>query len=263
MRKLFFASSLFIFSAISPNVFAQFSATIGPGVTSYSGDVSGVEVQNARPALNVELWYQFNRNLYIKSGAGVYQISANDVFENRNRAFQATNFEVYSTLMLGGDPSWRLMPFGYAGLGITTISPQYAINNDQGEFFLDAKELQTEGRDIPGAALTFPMGLGFRFRLNDKLALVADAGIRFANTDLLDGVSTRSIEVASLSQEAVNYFEAIRPEGINGAETLSNGNPDSNDVYGIFSLKLLFRLNGNKNGSGRGNSMPCPPFYRQ
>ncbi|UZR95113.1 outer membrane beta-barrel protein [Chondrinema litorale] len=257
-KKLFLTVIVLFLFSISTNLFAQFSAAIGPGFASYSGDVSGEKFNDIRPALNMELWYQFNRNLYLKTGASIYQIAATDVFEDRNRDFKATNFELYTSLMLGGAPEWKLMPFGYAGVGLSTNDPQYAMNTDQGKVFLDAKELNTESRDIPGAELIVPMGIGLRYRLNDRIAIVADGGLRFTTSDLLDGLSTRTIEVASLSQEAVNYFETIRPNGINGAETIGNGNPEKNDVYGIFSVKILFNLNGNGRKS---NSMPCPPFY--
>ena len=258
-KKIFLPAIVLFLLSTSTNLFAQFSAAIGPGTASYSGDVSGEKFRDIKPALNLELWYQFNRNLYLKTGTSIYQIGASDIFEDRNRDFKSTNFELYTSLMLGGDPSWRLMPFGYAGIGLTTNSTQYIMNSDQGEVFLDAKDLQTEAEDIPGATLIFPMGIGLKYKLNDRFSIVADGGLRFTNSDLIDGVSTRSIDVSTLSAEAINYFETIRPDGINGAETIGNGNPDKNDVYGMFSLKLLFNLNGKS--SGKTNSMPCPPFY--
>jgi len=257
-QKFFFTFILLSFFQFSHVVKAQFSAAFGPGITSYSGDVSGSEFGNTRPAFNVELWYQMNRHLYLKSGASIYQISASDVFPDRNRAFKATNFEVYTSLMVGANPDWRLMPFAYAGIGISTNSPQYATPGENGSNFIDAKALNTENERIPGAVTIFPTGLGLRFRVNEKFAIIADGGIRFTNSDLLDGVSAARIDVNSLSPEAVNYFESIRPNGLNGVESFGNANPDKNDVYGIFSIKLQFRLNSNNSSAG---SMPCPPFY--
>jgi hypothetical protein len=256
-QKIFFTFVILSLFQISNIANAQFSASFGPGVASYSGDVSGEKFKNARPTFNAELWYQMNRNLYLKSGVSIYQIFATDVFPERNRAFKATNFELYTSLMLGANPDWRLMPFAYAGIGFSTNSPEYALLGENGANYLDAKALNTENERIPGAIMTLPTGVGFRFRLNEKLAIVADAGLRFTNTDLLDGVSAASIDVSTLTPQAVNYFEAIRPNGLNGANVIGNGNPDKNDVYGIFSVKLQFKLNRNNNT----NSMPCPPFY--
>ena len=43
-----------------------------------------------------------NRHMYLKSGASIYQVFANDIFPDRNRTFKATNFEVYTSLSNGG-----------------------------------------------------------------------------------------------------------------------------------------------------------------
>ncbi len=257
-QRFFLAIAVvFLFSA--QKSYSQFSASFGPGVAAYSGDVSGERFEHMRPAFNLELWYQMHRHLYLKSGASIYQVFASDVFPERNRAFKATNFEVYTSLMLAGKPEWRLMPFAYAGIGVSTNAPQYAVPTDNGNTFIDARELNTENERIPGAFTIFPTGAGVRFRLNEKLAIVADAGLRFTNSDLIDGLTTPIIDVNNLDQEAINYFESIRPEGLNGATRFGNGNPDRKDVYGIFSVKLQFKLNR----GGNGGSMPCPPFYRQ
>jgi len=258
-QKIFIIAAICVVSFYTQTVQAQFYALLGPGTSSYSGDVSGETFRNLRPAFNAELWFQMNRYLYLKSGASLYHISANDVFPERNRDFRATNFEVYTSLMLGANPDWRLMPFAYAGIGISTNSPQYAIPSDGDNNFLNAKTLNTEGENIPGAFTILPLGVGVRFKLNEKLSIVADAGFRFTNSDLIDGVSASTIEVDNLSPEAISYFEAIRSESLNGVSQIGNGNPDRNDVYGIFSLKLQFKLNRNDNSNG----IPCPPFYGQ
>ena len=251
------AAAILFFALLSHKTQAQFSASFGPGVASYSGDVSGERFENIRPAFNFELWYQMNRHLYLKSGASIYQVFATDVFPERNRGFKASNFEAYTSLMLAADPDWRLMPFAYAGVGVSTNAPQYAVPTDGGNDFVDARALNTENERIPGAFAIIPTGVGVRFKLNEKLAIVADAGLRFTSTDLMDGVSTSIIDINNLSPEAINYFERVRPEGLNGATRFGNGNPDKNDVYGIFSIKLQFNLNRNSNT----RSMPCPPFY--
>jgi len=250
---------IFVLSLFLQKSFAQFSASLGPGAVSYSGDVSGEEFKNVRSAFNVELWYQMNRNLYLKSGASIYQVFATDVFPERNRTFKASNFEVYTTLMLGANPDWRIMPFAYAGIGLSTNAPQYAVPSEEGNRFINARTLNTESEPLPGAFAIFPAGVGVRFKLNEKLSIVTDAGLRFTNTDLIDGVSTSIIDVNNLSPEAINYFEQIRPQGLNGATRFGNGNPSRNDVYGILSIKLQFKLNRNQSTE----SMPCPPFYRR
>ncbi|WP_020531495.1 hypothetical protein [Flexithrix dorotheae] len=262
--KLFFKGillGLVVSLLFIENSTAQLSLAVGAGGTGYSGDVSGLKIQNTEPAVNVELWYQYTRNLYLKSGASYYKIGAPDVHPSRNRAFKASNIELYTSLMYGGNPGAKLMPFAYAGLGFTTNNPQYLLSSDGGAGEIKASDLQTESEPIPNISMIFPLGVGFRYDLSKKVAFVVDAGMRVVNSDLLDGVSARTINVANLSPEEVNYFETIRPNGINGATSFGNGNPNKADVYGMLTLKLLFKLGDQKKYGKRGGSMPCPTFY--
>lgn len=262
--KLFFKGILLglVFSVLFiENSNAQLSFAIGGGGTGYSGDVSGIKIQNTKPAINVELWYQYTRNLYLKSGVSYYKIGAPDVHPSRNRSFKASNFELYASLMYGGNPNAKFMPFAYGGLGVTTNNPQYLLSSDNGASAIKASDLQTESEPIPKISMIFPLGVGFRYDLSEKMAFVLDAGMRIVNSDLLDGVSARTINVANLSPEGVNYFETIRPNGINGASSFGNGNPNKTDIYGMLTLKLLFRIGDHKKYDKRGGSMPCPAFY--
>lgn len=241
------------------NAYSQFSLLVGPGIASYAGDVSfGGKIEEFRPKLNVELWYQMNRHLYLKSGFNLYQLYAEDFRSQRNRDFRASNFEVYTSLMYSLNSEWRIMPFAFLGLGVSTNSPQYAIpTNNGGKRYIDAKTLNTEGENIPGSFVVIPGGIGFRFRVNYNIAIVTDGGFRYANTDLIDGVSVSSINTSNLSQEAIDYFEAIREENLSDDIFIGNGSPAFFDFYGMIAIKLQIRLNDNY------EKVVCPPFFNR
>lgn len=260
LKRLIF-SFILILTLNPKNSTAQISLSLGPGISSYSGDVSGERFKNIGPAFNIEFWYQINRFIYLKSGASSYQINAEDIIFSRNRDFKATNFDGYSSLMIGGKPNWRLIPFVYAGFGITSNTPKYKIPTDNNNALLDARTLNTEGVQLPNTISFFIPGLGIKYRLNEKISLIADAGIRVLNSDTIDGLSAFIIDTNTLSPEAINYFNAIRPEGLNGATRFGNANPFKNDVYGLFNVKLLLEINKKIDNDTR--HISCPTFYKR
>ncbi|MEM1134902.1 MAG: hypothetical protein AAGI07_03610 [Bacteroidota bacterium] len=247
---------------------AQWSVSFGPGIAIYSGDVAGPTFSDIRPAGNMELWYKLSPSFYLKAGASIYRIFAKDIIPSRNRTFRSDHLELYSGFVYTPFPAKRLMPFASAGIGITSVNPAFRVPTDElgGHWWWISRRLGPDGSSIPSFGMIFPIGGGLRYVINSRMAFIVDGALRFTNTDMLDGVGTAQVVVANLSQTGINYFEAVRPNGIN-SEILQNGNPNLKDVYGVVTFKLQINLGGSttkatsfKSKSGNKRGSACPTY---
>ena len=261
LRILYLLIVAFLLLFKTTSMKAQFSIAIGPGLTSYSGDISGPNLKYVRPAGNFELWYQFNPYLYVNFGTSIYRLYGEDINPIRNRAFRANHFELYTGLILASSASNKIMPFLTAGIGITKVDPEHKVPliGSDGYWWLNSSKWLPDGQPIPSPGIIFPLGAGFRIKVSKKISIVVDGALRYTNNDMIDGVSASEIYIAEINEVGKKYFETIRPEGID-EDKIGNGNPDANDVYGIFSIKVqffigspiiknkTFRFNGLKRG---------------
>jgi len=242
--------------------YAQTSIALGPGITSYSGDISGPDPQYFRPAVNFEIWYQFNPYLYGKAGTSLYQIYAEDIHPDRNRAFRANHYDAYLGVILAPSPNKVIMPYVTAGIGITKVDPEHKVplTGSTGHWWLNSTKWLPDGRPIPSPAMIYPIGVGVKIRLAEKLSLLVDGVLRITNTDMLDGVGSSEIYVAEIDNVGRRYFETIRSGGLNEEDVLGNGNPDNGDTYGIFSIKLQYHFGKLLSGSKKIDKINCPTY---
>jgi Domain of unknown function (DUF6089) len=71
------------------------------------------------------------------------------------------------------------MPYLFAGLGYGVSHPEVFLN----------RELQDSEGGKSSGFLSMPLGAGLRLKLPDEFTIGAEIGLRFTNTDYLDGVS--------------------------------------------------------------------------
>jgi len=242
-----------IISFSSQAQFTKWSLSGGLGITSYAGDLDGTGISNMKPALNFEAWYKLHENIQIKAGTSLYQLAGNDHVASRNRSFRANHYELYAAAMIVF-PVDRLDFFTYIGGGITKVDPEGISPG----WIVDLPVYDVEGQSMESTALIMPVGLGFRYKVTPTFAVVFDAGYRLTNTDYLDGVSRFDIPVNSLSRAAVSYHNSVRNNDINtnasDNATFRGGNPDLNDLYGIFSIKLQYIIPSK--GMNLNNALP-------
>ena len=239
-KQLFF-SGIFVFCSFmfTSSLQAQdWSFAVGPGVTTFIGDASEQRLSRPGFALNAEAWYYLNDNFRIKSGLSFYNIRANDPDSTRLRDFDASNIEVYTSLMYYF-PVGLLKPFAYAGIGFTTNNPMGPSRI--GEW--DLRTIEPEATAVPGLVGIVPMGLGLEYEITPVLSLVADLSVRYAFSDQLDAIGREIIRTEDLGAQAVEYYEALSDNVGRAAreqETIRGGSSSQNDMYGMFSLKVKF-----------------------
>ncbi|WP_277478512.1 outer membrane beta-barrel protein [Catalinimonas alkaloidigena] len=230
-------SCLTIFISL-PTQAQDWSFAVGPGISSYIGDVSDQKLTKPGFALNAEAWYYLNDNFQLKSGLSFYNISADDVDSTRMRSFRASNFEVYTSAMYYFKRGF-ITPFAYVGIGFTTNNPMG--QSTIGEW--DLRDVEPEAEKVPGLVGIVPFGMGLEYEITPVLSVVADLSLRYALSDQLDAVSKEIIQVDALGADALEYHSSLSEyveRQVNEEPALRGGSSSEGDMYGMFSLKIKF-----------------------
>lgn len=152
----------------------------------------------------------------------------------------------------------RLSPYLAAGVGWFSFNPQ--AKSRRGDW-IDLQPLSTEGQGFAEyperkqyklSQFNIPIGLGIRYELSSTFNLRAEVLHRKLNTDYLDDVSTKYINNSVFAnyfsgqqlQDAIDMASNQRtntgPESYiyRKTETGIRGNPNNNDSYFTFNIKL-------------------------
>ncbi len=176
-------------------------------------------------------------------------------FKSRN--LEASLFFTFNLIPVNGSYTRRpvLNPYLLMGIGITTNNPR-AEHPDTGEM-VNLRKLNTEALDGLGyssTALVIPLGIGVRLKANQYVDILFEAARRFAFTDYLDDVSTEFPSLQELEDAGrIGTFEDARilfdrsaeagyPTRVAGDD---RGNPEKNDSYYIFQIRLELYLPDN------------------
>lgn len=191
----------------------------------------------------------------------------NDTRYFRNLSFKASNLEAsllftFNLIPVNGSYSRRpvINPYIMFGLGITSNNPK-GDHPDEG--VVNLRHLNTEalpGQGYSGTLIVVPVGIGIRLKATQYVDILFEAGRRFLFSDYLDDVSTvypTADELAAADRigtiEQAIVFVDRAPEGIDlDGNPLParepgqvRGNPERNDAYYIFQVRLELYLPDN------------------
>ena len=198
------------------------------GAANYAGDLVEPKVPEFGEnsiAGGLLLRHHINNKLAVRTNLFFGQIKGNDqnYTSRSDRGFSFTSFMGEASLNLEWSPlskprynsdgsfkkSWS--PYFFAGFGGNYSNPKTDYNtNDIPTSLLDKVE-EDQSSLSSNFNVTFPIGGGVKFDLNEKLTLGIDGGVRPTMSDLLDGVS-------------------------------QSGNPDANDWYYFGGVTLTGRF---------------------
>ena len=218
------------------------SAGIGP--TQYFGELysfwkynEGVQPDwNASFSIN----YIFGTHLKARGEFTYYKMSGSDPPSDprafrypRNLHFRAQNWEIASIVEYYWHPIklnnitrhlWN--PYIFFGVGMSTNNPQAELNGE----WRDLRPLQLENNPYEKYIIVFPMGLGFKYKLNVYMDLKVEGNYRFTLTDYMDDIS--AFNVSEFYLDLVNdYVTGENPDRLrlairNPQFMLDNGEPD-------------------------------------
>lgn len=236
---------------------SKFRVSVGLGTANYYGDLikkSGLYTQ-ASYSFSAGVSYAFTNKLAAKLDVGMQRVQGSDskkggAHTSRNLNFKSNviDFAVsgeYTILDLENFPA---SPYISAGIGVMLFNP---FTTDASGKKQSLPELNTEGQGLPGfkkpyntAALEFPLGIGVKYPLGEKLALALEFNYRVTRTDYLDDVSTRYPEKALIdARNPLTSQFSFRGTGAYPKNMLlPRGNPDDNDGFFTTQFKLSIRL---------------------
>jgi hypothetical protein len=218
------------------------SAALGP--TQYFGELYSFWKydEGIQPDwhANFSVNYIFGTHLKARLEGTYYKISGSDVPSDpeayripRNLHFRASNIEVAALIEYYWHPVkvsnitrsfWN--PYVFFGLGMSTNSPQAELNGT----WVDLRPLQLENNPYNDKIIVFPMGLGFKYKLNVYIDLKVEGNYRFTLTDYLDDISAYNVNDFYLDL-VEDYVSGTNPDRLrlairNPQFVLSNGEPD-------------------------------------
>ncbi len=234
------------------------SASIGP--TQYFGELYSFWKYNEgiQPDWNANLGfhYTFGTHLRARGDFSYYKISGSDPPADprshrppRNLSFMAKNWEVAGILEYYWHPVkvpnihrplWN--PYIFVGLGMSTNNPQARLDDR----WVDLRPLQLENNPYERYVMVFPMGLGFKYKLNVYMDLTFEGNYRFTMTDYLDDIS--AYNVSEFYLDLVNdYVSGNNPDRLR----LAIRNPAFLDDNGMPDVDRILQNNGRvRRGSG-------------
>jgi len=220
-------------------------------------------------------------------------ISTNGVDElwrkQRNMDFKSNMWEAYAAIeffpimyLMRNDEDYdpRFRPYIFGGVGMFHFNPKGTLKDQNGNVtWHDLQPLSTEGQGFPQypdkkvyklTQMNIPFGGGFKYIVSDKVNLGLELLYRKTFTDYIDDVSTTYIDgndfYANLpaADAAIAYRISDKTVGLvtpgvgRYSPGTQRGNPNNNDAYFSFLLKLGIRFGdrgyGNDGGGYGGSS---------
>lgn len=181
---------------------------VGIGAAHYFGDLNTrARINRAKPAATVFFRKNFGNYIALRVGATYAQVGYSDIYNDHNEFMRRRNLSFNSSVwelgvqgdfnfyrFMPGDPEFRFTPYVTLGASIFNYDP-YAYLADE-KYYL--RPLNTEGQastDFPdrkpysSMAFAIPLGVGFKYAVNDRINVGFEITHRFTNTDYLDDVS--------------------------------------------------------------------------
>lgn len=255
-------------SSFTMNAKAQMETTqvgeygITAGAAHYFGDINNRGAIN-RPKIAVGAFFrkQFNNYAGVRLSANFAQLgysdkySQNDYQRRRNLSFNTNIFEIALRgdfnffKFIPSDPDHSFTPYATIGVGVFSYDP-YAYLRGQ-KYYLRPLETEGEtfykGRKAYGTmAVCFPVGMGVKYAVTEKINVSFELAYRFTTTDYIDDVSSTYVgidkfpsttSVAALLQD--RSYETGTPIGIEGRQ---RGFSKQKDAYAIAQFGISFNL---------------------
>lgn len=186
----------------------------------------------------------------------------------RNLNFRSRNIEmslmaVFNLIPVDGSYTRRpvVNPYLLFGIGRSTNRPKTFLPGEEGNYTVNLWEIQTEAAapvsSYPKNITVIPFGFGLRFKANRQIDILIEGARRFTFTDYLDDVSTRYPSVdqvvewnGGIGSPTADLAVSIFDRSVEGGFAQrrlgdTRGNPEKNDAYYVFQIRLEMYLPDN------------------
>lgn len=183
----------------------EFGLTVG--AAHYFGDLNNrVAINRPKPAVGIYFLKQFGNYIGLRVSAHYAELGYSDTYSKndyqrlRNLSFNTSMWEVAVQgqfnffKFVPNEAEHLFTPFITIGAGVFTYDP-YAYLDGQKQYL---RRLGTEGQNIGyngrkpynTMAFCFPVGVGIKYNISERLNFLFEITQRFTTTDYLDDVST-------------------------------------------------------------------------
>ena len=204
--------SLFV-SAQREAVVQEGEFGIGIGAGHYFGDLNTRAHLN-RPKIAATAFFRKNFGNYIalRVGASFAQLGYSDIYNDHNEYMTARNLSFNSNVwelalqgdfnffrFMPGEPGYNFTPYVTFGVGVFNYDP-FAMLAGQKHFL---RPLNTEGqgsslypdrKPYGSMAFSVPLGVGFKYCINESINVGFEIVHRITGTDYLDDVSKTYVD---------------------------------------------------------------------
>lgn len=242
---------------------------IGVGAAHYFGDLN-TRAQLNRPKVAATVFFRKNFSNYVAAriGASYARLGYSDVYNSKNEYMSRRNLSFNSNVwelslqgdfnffrFMPGEPQYSFTPYVTFGAGLFSYDPFAYLAGEK--VFL--RPLGTEGqgsslypdrKQYSTMAVSFPIGVGLKYSINERINIGFEVLYRFTNTDYLDDVSKTYVDPAvfppnpdgSPSQALLlsdRSYEVGEPIGIPGRQ---RGNSKQKDNFVTAMFHITFNL---------------------
>ncbi|MGZ3863988.1 MAG: DUF6089 family protein [Bacteroidia bacterium] len=268
---------------------------LGGGVSNFLGDLGGLnrigthysyadlEMVLTSPSASLGYRYRLSKRFASRTEFSYLQVKGDDKLtleqfrHNRNLNFKSNVFELSTVVevslsfdrhgnryhikktMFRRYKQYSAYYYAFVGIGGFYFNPkaQYGGN------WYNLHDLSTEGEGLPGGikkykrvSVSIPIGIGLRYRMNDRFTLGLEYNFRKTFTDYIDDVSGRyydNIKLAQLKGPAAAALADPNLHLIKGAtdpdgsgKGAQRGNIKDKDAYMNLQLKVGYVLKNKK-----------------
>jgi hypothetical protein len=242
---------------------------IGLGGAHYFGDLNTTASLN-RPKMAATIFFRKNFNNYVSGriGASFARLGYSDIYNDHNEYMRRRNLSFNSNVwelslqgdfnffrFMPGEPGYNFTPYVTLGAGIFSYDPFAYLNNEK--IFL--RQLGTEGqgsslypdrKQYSSMGISFPIGVGVKYALNERINIGFEVLHRFTNTDYLDDVSKTYVDPSVFPTNADGTpsaafllhdrsYEVGEPIGLPGRQ---RGNSRQKDQFVTAMFHVTFNL---------------------
>jgi outer membrane protein OmpA-like peptidoglycan-associated protein len=240
---------------------SKLSITGGIGIANYVGDLikGSTAFQQSSFSGSVGLNYAIISHLNARFDIGFHNVQGYDskdggAHPERNLSFRSRiiEFSLAAEYTLLNMDKHKFSPYLFAGIGAFHFNPRayYGAGGTHG-----LRELGTEGQGLAGypgmystMAVEYPLGFGFKYKINNKIMILGEFNFRATGTDYLDDVSTYYPDKTLLDARnpATSKFTYRGNGPYPKNPVLKRGDAGNKDGYYTTQLKVAYKLQTNK-----------------
>ena len=238
----------------------EWQAELMVGVSGYNGDLTQqrISIKQIRPAFNFNIKYNSGDYINVRAGIGYGKVVGDDKnnthadLKSRNLNFKSNILElnVIAEINLLDPEVYTSYPYLLGGVGLFHFNP-FTYDKDNKKTYL--QPLSTEGQGLKEypdrkkyslIQFCLPVGVGWKWNINEKWDISYELGFRILFTDYLDDVSKTYVNLNVLATEKGPKSAELAYRGTTPFlyEGEVRGNSSINDIYFFSGIKISTKL---------------------